>query len=56
MLPDFISQQAFFVLKAANGEPSGRSETYSSVSAMEGGIESVRKNAAEAETEDLTGY
>lgn len=40
--------EAFFVLKAGNGEPLGRSETYSSVSAMENGIESVKKNAADA--------
>ncbi len=46
--------QPFFVLKAANGEPIGRSETYSSKSAMENGIESVKKNAPSAEIEDLT--
>jgi uncharacterized protein YegP (UPF0339 family) len=41
--------EAFFVLKAGNGEPLGRSETYSSESAMENGIESVKRNAADAE-------
>ena len=41
--------EAFFVLKASNGEPLGRSETYSSESAMENGIESVKKNAADAD-------
>lgn len=46
--------EAYFVLKAGNGEPLGRSETYSSTSAMEGGIESVKKNAPSAETDDLT--
>lgn len=46
--------QPFFVLKAANGEPIGRSETYSSSSAMEGGIESVKRNAPTATVEDLT--
>lgn len=46
--------KAYFVLKAGNGEPLGRSETYSSTSAMEGGIDSVKKNAPDAETEDLT--
>jgi uncharacterized protein len=45
--------EAFFVLKAGNGEPIGRSETYSSVSAMENGIESVRKNAPDAVVEDV---
>ncbi len=48
------SGQPFFVLKAANGEQIGRSETYSSKSAMENGIESVKKNAPSAEIEDLT--
>lgn len=46
--------QPYFVLKAANGEPIGRSETYSSTSAMEGGIESVKRNAPTATVEDLT--
>jgi len=46
--------QPYFVLKAANGEPLGRSETYSSKSAMENGIESVKKNAPGAITEDLS--
>ena len=40
---------AFFVLKAGNGEPLGRSETYSSLSAMENGIESVKRNAIDSE-------
>jgi uncharacterized protein YegP (UPF0339 family) len=43
-----------FVLKAANGEPIGVSEMYSSPAAMENGIESVQQNAAEARIEDLT--
>lgn len=48
------SGQSFFVLKAANGEPIGRSETYSSASAMESGIASVKNNAPGASIEDLT--
>jgi uncharacterized protein len=48
------SGQPYFVLKAANGEQIGRSETYSSTSAMENGIESVKKNAPDARVEDLT--
>ena len=32
----------FFTLKAGNGEPIGKSETYSSESAMENGMKSVR--------------
>ncbi len=43
------NDEAFFVLKAGNGEPLGRNETYSSVSAMENGIESVKRNAPDAE-------
>jgi len=46
--------QPFFVLKAANGEPIGRSEMYSSTLAMENGIESVKRNAPDATVEDLT--
>ena len=48
------SGQPFFVLKAGNGEPIGRSETYSSTSAMENGIESVKRNAPSAVVEDLS--
>ena len=48
------SGQSYFVLKAANGEPLGRSETYSSNSAMESGISSVKNNAPGASNEDLT--
>lgn len=47
------NDEAFFVLKAGNGEPLGRSESYSSVSAMENGIESVKKNATDAEVVNL---
>jgi uncharacterized protein YegP (UPF0339 family) len=48
------SGQPYFVLKAGNGEIIGRSEMYSSTSAMENGIESVKTNAPGAETEDQT--
>lgn len=44
--------QAYFVLKAANNEPIGTSETYSSASAMENGIQSVKDNAPSAEITD----
>ena len=46
--------EAYFVLKAGNGEPLGRSETYSSKSAMENGVESVKSNAPGAEVVDTT--
>jgi len=43
---------AFFVLKAANGEPIGKSEMYASKRSMENGIVSVGKNAADAAVVD----
>ena len=43
------SGDPYFVLKAGNGEPIGRSEMYNSASAMENGIESVKKNAPDAD-------
>ena len=42
----------YFVLKASNGEPLGRSEMYKRSSSMESGIASVAKNAAEAPVVD----
>ena len=42
----------YFVLKAANGEPIGKSEMYKSKSSMENGIASVKKNAADAAVVD----
>jgi uncharacterized protein YegP (UPF0339 family) len=47
-------QGRFFVLKAANGEPIGKSEIYSSEAAAKNGVESVKKNAAVAQIEDQT--
>jgi len=47
--------QPYFVLKASNGQVIGQSEMYSSTSAMEGGIASVKKNAPDAAVVDLTG-
>lgn len=44
----------YFVLKAANGEIIGKSEMYSSTSAMENGISSVKTNGPIAEVSDLT--
>ncbi len=44
----------YFVLKAANGEPIGTSEIYSSESAAKNGVESVKKNAPVAKIEDQT--
>ena len=46
--------EPFFVLRAGNNEPLGKSEMYSSTSAMENGIESVKKNAPDAPVVDLT--
>lgn len=44
----------YFVLKAANGEEIGRSELYTSTGAMENGIQSVMKNAPQAQVLDET--
>ncbi len=46
--------EPYFVLKAANGEIIGTSEMYSSTSAMENGIESVKANGPSAAVQDLT--
>lgn len=48
------NHEPYFVLKALNGEVLGRSEMYSSHSAMENGIKSVVRNAPEAKVTDLT--
>lgn len=39
---------SYFVLKAANGEPIGKSEMYKTKRSMENGIASVGKNAPDA--------
>jgi uncharacterized protein YegP (UPF0339 family) len=44
----------YFVLHAANKKIIGRSEMYSSREAMRKGIESVMKNAPDAEIKDLS--
>lgn len=50
------NDQLYFVLKAANGEPIGRSEMYAGgEAAMENGIASVKHNAPDAPVKDLTG-
>jgi len=46
--------QPYFVLKAKNYEVIGKSEMYSSASAMEKGIESVKKNGPTATVNDIT--
>lgn len=44
----------YFNLKATNGQIIGTSEMYESVASRDNGIESVKKNAPDAETVDLT--
>ena len=44
----------YFVLVAGNGQTIGKSEMYSSASAMRNGIKSVKTNAPGAATKDLT--
>lgn len=46
--------EPYFVLKAGNGEVIGKSEMYSSLSAMENGIDSVKTTAPGAEVIDST--
>lgn len=48
------NEKPFFNLKAANGQVIGTSELYESEAGRENGIESVKKNAPEAPTEDTT--
>lgn len=48
------SDEPYFVLKAANGQVIGTSEMYSGTSAMENGIESVKKNGSSAAVDDNT--
>jgi uncharacterized protein YegP (UPF0339 family) len=49
-----VRGEPYFVLKAANGEPIGVSEMYSSSSARDNGVESVKHHAPEAQVEDLS--
>jgi len=44
----------YFNLKAGNGQIIGTSEMYESVAARDNGIESVKKNAPDAELDDQT--
>lgn len=49
-----VNGESYFVLKAANGEIIGTSETYSSAVALENGITSVKSNAPNAEIVEST--
>ena len=51
---DTSSGKPMFNLKATNGQVIGTSEAYSSASARDNGIESVKKNAPEAKLDDQT--
>lgn len=42
----------YFLLKATNGQSIGSSEMYESTASRDNGIESVKKNAPEAEVDD----
>jgi uncharacterized protein YegP (UPF0339 family) len=46
--------QFYFTLTAANGEPIGNSETYTTERRREDGIQSVKRTAPDAPTEDIT--
>ena len=49
-----IRGEPYFVLKATNGETIGKSEMYSSASAMESGIASVKANGPTKTVKDAT--
>lgn len=49
-----VNGKDYFVLKARNGEIIGKSQLYSSKTAMENGIHSVKSNAPNAEIIDET--
>ncbi|WP_428642586.1 YegP family protein [Roseibium sp.] len=51
---DTSSGKPMFNLKASNGQVIGTSESYSSASARDNGIESVKKNAPDANLDDQT--
>ena len=51
---DTGSSKYMFNLKAGNGEVIGTSESYTTSSARENGIASVKNNAPDARTDDLT--
>lgn len=42
----------YFLLKASNGQAIGSSEMYESVASRDNGIESVKKNAPDADVDD----
>ena len=44
----------YFNLKASNGQVIGASEMYSSAAAMENGVASVKKNAPDADIEEIS--
>ncbi|WP_277373114.1 YegP family protein [Pseudomonas sp. AA-38] len=44
-----------FLLKASNGQVVGQSQMYASAASCKSGIESVQKNAPDAQTDDQTG-
>lgn len=48
------NDKPYFVLKAANGEPIGKSEMYESDASRENGIEAVKRVAPSAPIEDTT--
>ena len=49
-----VAGEPYFVLKARNGEPIGRSEMYTSRSGRDNGIRSVETNAPTARVDDHT--
>ncbi|CUI00358.1 YegP family protein [Leisingera aquaemixtae] len=52
---DTAAGKYMFNLKAANGQVIGTSQSYTSASSRDNGIESVKTNAPEADVDDQTG-
>lgn len=49
-----VNGKSYFNLKATNGQIIGTSEMYETVASRDNGIESVKNNAPDATTEDLS--
>ena len=49
-----VNGKSYFNLKATNGQIIGTSEMYETIASRDNGIESVKNNAPDATTEDLS--
>ena len=53
VVKDASDGKQFFNLTAANGQVIGTSQMYSSASGLQGGIESVKRNAASSDVQEV---